>query len=93
MIENWNLKGYNGQGIRESLGVPTQQFDECGMNNIWFDADANATVDEFIFRGSQVFPDAMSYMEWYEIPHMDEFGLVFIDDDPGNTLIYDDLFE
>lgn len=36
----------------------------------------------------------MSYMEWFEIPHMDEnFGLVFIDDDPGNELIYDDLFK
>lgn len=36
----------------------------------------------------------MSYMEWFEIPHMDEgFGLVFIDDDPSNELIYDDLFK
>jgi len=34
----------------------------------------------------------MSYMEWYEIPHMDEFGLVFIDDDPGNEIAYDELF-
>ena len=52
MIDNWTLKGYNGQAIKKALSIPSMQFDECGMNNIWFDPDANATVDEFIFRGS-----------------------------------------
>ena len=47
--------------------------------------------NEAIPKGSEKkeWSDALSFLEWYGIPHMDGFGIIIIDDE--NTGLYGPL--
>lgn len=63
------------------LSKPTEIFDACGAYD--FKNGGNA-----IAKGSKfgAWSDALSFLEWYGIPHMDGFGIIIIDDYKGNNV-------
>jgi len=57
------------------LSEPTEIFDNCGAYDI------NTEGGPTIAKGStfEAWKDALSFLEWYGIPHMDGFGIIIID--------------
>lgn len=68
----------------KKLNKPTTQFDACGAYDL-------KNGGEAIAKGSQKkeWSDALSFLEWYGIPHMEGFGIIIIDDE--NTALYGSL--
>lgn len=72
----------------EKLNKPTTQFDQCGIQNIYYHEIKNRTDPETGEdywkeepKMSRNFTDVLTFMEWYEITHMDEgFGIILMDD-------------
>lgn len=100
----------------EKLNKPTTQFDQCGIQNIYYHEIKNRTDPETGEdywkeepKMSRNFTDVLTFMEWYEITHMDEgFGIIlmddvatnqsdvykyFLDEDAGNVRRYPDGIE
>ena len=64
------------------LGQPTTLFDNCGAYD--FKAGGNPIDKSSTFSD---WSNALKYLEWYGIPHMDGFGIIFIDDQNQNKYI------
>ena len=83
------------------LNRPTTQFDHCGIQNIFYNEIKNRTNPETGEeywqeepKMSRNFTDVLTFMEWYEITHMDEnFGIILMDDVATNqTDVYKYFF-
>lgn len=75
----WNL---DPSASAVLLGQPTDLFDNCGAYDFKNDGspiDKSSTFADW--------SDALKYLEWYGIPHMDGFGIIFIDDQNQNKYI------
>ena len=57
------------------LSKPTEIFDSCGAYGFKGSGDPIAKGSKFA-----AWQDALSFLEWYGIPHMDKFGIIIIDD-------------
>ena len=68
----WGLQ--TGDDITK-LNGPTSIFDACGAYDIHNGGDAIAKGSKF-----SKWQDALSFIEWYGIPHMSGFGIIIIDD-------------
>ena len=56
------------------LGKPTTQFDSCGIQ---------ITDPSYTYSLGSSYPawqDALSFLEWYQIPLMSTFGMIIVDD-------------
>ena len=61
------------------LNGPTEIFDACGAYDIHKGGAAISKGSNF-----EKWQDALSFLEWYGIPHMDGFGIIIIDNREGS---------
>ena len=75
----WNLTQDEIRNTQyKNLGEPTKQFDNCGAYDVDNDKAPIVTPSKF-----EKWQDALSFLEYYGIPHLPNFGIViFYDSDP-----------
>ena len=73
----WLLRlwGHNSTTEMTELSKPTEIFDSCGAYDLKNDGNPIAKGSKF-----SAWKDALSFLEWYGIPHMDGFGIIIMDD-------------
>ena len=58
------------------LAEVTEIFDSCGAYDYKNDGAAISKGSTF-----DAWPDALSFLEWYTMPHMENFGIIVIDNE------------
>jgi hypothetical protein len=68
--------GLDKSADMKKLNAVTTIFDSCGAYDFKNGGDAIAKGSKF-----DAWPDALTFLEWYGIPHMSGFGIVVIDEE------------
>ena len=74
--------GVESTAALKEVAKPTKMFDSCGAYDFKNGGDAIAKGSKF-----EAWGDALSFLEWYGIPHMKDFGIIVIDDENPNLYV------